>query len=62
MDKIGILGFILKCMGLVTWIVTLDISYSYGKTELFWASSWKLMALMILGYLFIVSGAYIDPS
>jgi len=51
-----VLSLILEWIGIVIWIASLGISYSYGKKGIYWTDSWELMALIIVGYLFIVNG------
>ena len=56
MKRTHVVCLILEWIGILIWIASLRISYSYGKKGIYWTDSWELIALIIVGYLFIVSG------
>ena len=60
MRWLGKLGLILNWIGVIIWIVTLDISCSYCKAGLYWSPSWKLLGLVITGYLAIATGFFLN--
>jgi len=51
MKWIFLLSVVLDLIGVVIWMASLDISYSYCKDGICWRDSWELVALLIVGYL-----------
>jgi len=51
MKWIYVLSVVLDWIGVVIWMVSLDISYLYCKKGIHWTDSVELIALVIVGYL-----------
>ena len=59
MKRTHVVCLILEWIGILIWIASLRISYSYGKKGIYWTDSLELIVLLIVGYLFIVIGEMI---
>jgi len=59
MKWIYVLSVILDWIGVVIWMASLDISYSYCKDGIYWGNSWELIALVIAGFLIFVTSKMI---